>query len=109
MLGALFCSRIMHEHFQELPMPYMPAIISIGVFHCAIFVPFTIIMILILFCQQSAYFDCIPFQVFAMPETALGLFPDVGASFFLSRLPGFFGKNAYDKLLSSMLEHGSME
>ncbi|CAN1238080.1 3-hydroxyisobutyryl-CoA hydrolase 1 [Linum grandiflorum] len=30
-------------------------------------------------------------SVFAMPETALGLFPDVGASYFLSRLPGFFG------------------
>ncbi|XP_031503299.1 3-hydroxyisobutyryl-CoA hydrolase 1-like [Nymphaea colorata] len=30
--------------------------------------------------------------VFAMPETALGLFPDVGASHFLSRLPGFFGE-----------------
>ncbi|CAH8354086.1 unnamed protein product [Eruca vesicaria subsp. sativa] len=29
--------------------------------------------------------------LFAMPETVLGLFPDVGASFFLSRLPGFFG------------------
>ncbi|KAF6170048.1 hypothetical protein GIB67_042853 [Kingdonia uniflora] len=28
--------------------------------------------------------------VFAMPETALGLFPDVGASYFLSRLLGFF-------------------
>ncbi|PNX82157.1 3-hydroxyisobutyryl-CoA hydrolase 1-like protein, partial [Trifolium pratense] len=28
--------------------------------------------------------------VFAMPETALGLFPDVGASYFLSRLAGFF-------------------
>uniref|UniRef100_A0A7N0U5F3 3-hydroxyisobutyryl-CoA hydrolase n=1 Tax=Kalanchoe fedtschenkoi TaxID=63787 RepID=A0A7N0U5F3_KALFE len=30
--------------------------------------------------------------LFAMPETALGLFPDIGASFFLSRLPGFFGE-----------------
>jgi len=29
--------------------------------------------------------------IFAMPETALGLFPDVGASYFLSRLPGFYG------------------
>jgi len=33
-------------------------------------------------------------QVFAMPETALGLFPDVGASYYLSRLAGFFGMNA---------------
>ncbi|KAL6008488.1 hypothetical protein ACLOJK_034000 [Asimina triloba] len=30
--------------------------------------------------------------VFSMPETLLGLFPDVGASYFLSRLPGFFGE-----------------
>lgn len=30
--------------------------------------------------------------VFAMPETALGLHPDVGASHFLSRLPGHFGE-----------------
>ena len=29
--------------------------------------------------------------VFAMPETALGFFPDVGASYFLSRLPGALG------------------
>ncbi|KAK9095379.1 hypothetical protein Scep_026848 [Stephania cephalantha] len=33
-------------------------------------------------------------SVFAMPETALGLFPDVGASYFLSRLPGFLGEYA---------------
>ncbi|KAL5985438.1 hypothetical protein ACLOJK_027422 [Asimina triloba] len=33
-------------------------------------------------------------QVFAMPETALGLFPDIGASYFLSRLPGFLGNDA---------------
>ncbi|KAG8084315.1 hypothetical protein GUJ93_ZPchr0010g7544 [Zizania palustris] len=30
--------------------------------------------------------------VFAMPETTLGLFPDIGASYFLSRLPGFYGE-----------------
>jgi 3-hydroxyisobutyryl-CoA hydrolase len=29
--------------------------------------------------------------VFAMPETTIGFFPDVGASFFLPRLPGFVG------------------
>lgn len=31
-------------------------------------------------------------QVFAMPEVAIGHVPDVGASHFLSRLPGYFGK-----------------
>uniref|UniRef100_K3ZN63 3-hydroxyisobutyryl-CoA hydrolase n=1 Tax=Setaria italica TaxID=4555 RepID=K3ZN63_SETIT len=30
--------------------------------------------------------------IFAMPETTLGLFPDVGGSYFLSRLPGFYGE-----------------
>jgi enoyl-CoA hydratase len=29
--------------------------------------------------------------VFAMPETLIGLFPDIGASFFLNRLPGEIG------------------
>ncbi len=29
--------------------------------------------------------------VFAMPETAIGFFPDIGASFFLPRLPGRLG------------------
>ncbi len=29
--------------------------------------------------------------VFAMPETKIGFFPDVGGSFFLSRLPGELG------------------
>ncbi|MED6119987.1 hypothetical protein PIB30_016787 [Stylosanthes scabra] len=30
--------------------------------------------------------------VFAMPEASLGFFVDVGASYFLSRLPGYFGE-----------------
>jgi enoyl-CoA hydratase len=29
--------------------------------------------------------------VFAMPETAIGLFPDIGATYFLNRLPGQLG------------------
>ncbi|KAI3881208.1 hypothetical protein MKX03_015913 [Papaver bracteatum] len=30
--------------------------------------------------------------VFAMPEASIGVIPDMGASYFLSRLPGFFGE-----------------
>ncbi|KAI8020847.1 3-hydroxyisobutyryl-CoA hydrolase 1 [Camellia lanceoleosa] len=45
-------------------------------------------------------------SVFAMPETALGLFPDVGASYFLSRLPGFFGE--YVGLTGSRLDGAEM-
>ncbi|KAI3496193.1 hypothetical protein L1887_38547 [Cichorium endivia] len=30
--------------------------------------------------------------MFAMPETSLGSIPDVGSSYFLSRLPGYFGE-----------------
>ncbi|KAG5590292.1 hypothetical protein H5410_040806, partial [Solanum commersonii] len=30
--------------------------------------------------------------VFAMPEASFGHYPDVGASYFLSRLPGHFGE-----------------
>ncbi|GMY17551.1 3-hydroxyisobutyryl-CoA hydrolase 1-like isoform X1 [Fagus crenata] len=45
-------------------------------------------------------------SVFAMPETALGLFPDVGASYFLSRLPGFFGE--YVGLTGTRLDGAEM-
>ncbi|XP_068503033.1 probable 3-hydroxyisobutyryl-CoA hydrolase 3 isoform X2 [Phaseolus vulgaris] len=30
--------------------------------------------------------------IFAMPEASIGHFPDVGANYFLSRLPGYFGE-----------------
>ncbi|ESQ28662.1 hypothetical protein EUTSA_v10019437mg [Eutrema salsugineum] len=44
--------------------------------------------------------------VFAMPETELGLFPDVGASYFLSRLPGFLGE--YVGLTGARLDGAEM-
>ncbi|PWZ37956.1 3-hydroxyisobutyryl-CoA hydrolase 1 [Zea mays] len=44
--------------------------------------------------------------VFAMPETSLGLFPDVGASYFLSRLPGFYGE--YVALVGARLDGAEM-
>lgn len=45
-------------------------------------------------------------SLFAMPETALGLFPDVGASYYLSRLPGFFGE--YVGLTGARLDGAEM-
>ncbi|CAL9160265.1 unnamed protein product [Musa hybrid cultivar] len=44
--------------------------------------------------------------VFAMPETSLGFFPDIGASYFLSRLPGFFGE--YVGLTGARLDGAEM-
>ncbi|CAL4983665.1 unnamed protein product [Urochloa decumbens] len=44
--------------------------------------------------------------IFAMPETSLGLFPDVGASYFLSRLPGFYGE--YVALAGARLDGAEM-
>ncbi|KAM7477931.1 hypothetical protein LguiA_026144 [Lonicera macranthoides] len=44
--------------------------------------------------------------VFAMPEASIGLFPDVGASHFLSRLPGFLGE--YLGLTGARIDGGSM-
>ncbi|XP_048134967.1 3-hydroxyisobutyryl-CoA hydrolase 1-like [Rhodamnia argentea] len=44
--------------------------------------------------------------VFAMPEVSIGLFPDVGASKFLSKLPGAFGE--YLALTGARLDGGEM-
>ncbi|KAL3651407.1 hypothetical protein CASFOL_004409 [Castilleja foliolosa] len=52
--------------------------------------------------QQDAHHP----TLLAMPETALGLFPDVGASYFLSRLPGFFGE--YVGLTGARLDGAEM-
>lgn len=42
----------------------------------------------------SIVFSLLPisWQLFAMPETLIGLHPDVGASHFLARLPGHMGE-----------------
>jgi 3-hydroxyisobutyryl-CoA hydrolase len=44
--------------------------------------------------------------LFAMPETSIGLFPDVGASFFLSRLDGAIG--TYLALTGARLKSGDL-
>lgn len=44
--------------------------------------------------------------VFAMPELSIGVFPDVGASYFLSRLTGFFGE--YVGLTGTRLDGSEM-
>ena len=41
-------------------------------------------------------------QVFSMPEAAIGFHTDVGASFFLSHLPGYFGKLMKETLLHAV-------
>jgi enoyl-CoA hydratase len=43
---------------------------------------------------------------FAMPETAIGFFPDIGASFFLPRLPDRFG--VYLAMTASRIDLGDM-
>ena len=52
--------------------------------------------------------------VLSMPETAIGLFPDIGGSYFLSRLPGQIGMylgltgvrlNAADALYAGLATH----
>ncbi|QCD95022.1 3-hydroxyisobutyryl-CoA hydrolase [Vigna unguiculata] len=44
--------------------------------------------------------------IFAMPETFIGHVPDVGASYFLSRLPGYFGE--YIGLTGAKLDGAEM-
>jgi enoyl-CoA hydratase len=50
---------------------------------------------------------CSERTVFAMPETGIGLFPDVGATFFLPRLPGFLG--TYLALTGARLGQSDLE
>ncbi|KAJ0434206.1 putative 3-hydroxyisobutyryl-CoA hydrolase [Helianthus annuus] len=47
-----------------------------------------------------------PYIFLKMPETALGSFPVVGASYYLSRLPGFFGE--YVGLTGARLDGAEM-
>src|ERR1700751_2202200 len=41
---------------------------------------------------NGAYLIATERPLFAMPETAIGLFPDVGATLFLNRCPGHVGR-----------------
>ncbi|KAF7813379.1 putative 3-hydroxyisobutyryl-CoA hydrolase 3 [Senna tora] len=43
-------------------------------------------------CMNTTFRIVTEKTVFAMPEASIGLYPDVGASYFLSRLPGYFGE-----------------
>ena len=44
-----------------------------------------------------------PDLCFAMPETRIGFYPDIGASHFLSRCPSYVG--LYLALTGSMIDH----
>jgi len=48
-------------------------------------------------------------SVFAMPETAIGLFPDVGGSWFLPRLPGLRGLGFFLALTGAKLSGAALK